>query len=284
MSESLRGLTPERAERITSLVGWCRPLWDGGSGTEAVQRSLRDHGASVIDSVLVTHELLGAGPDSLAKAKGIVLSSAARASELRYVQRLVDGIERTQRVADAILRTDPPHDGAVTLVAVDGAGGSGKTTLAAAVAEYVGDCAVVHGDDFYRPMPDHERDGLDAEQGYHRYFDWQRLRLEVLEPLRSGQTAHYRTYDWATGQLGSLLETPSTSVVIVEGVYSARPELSAFYDLTVYVDTPRETCLRRVREREQDPEEWISRWRAAEDFYIDTTQPRTRAKIIVSGE
>ncbi|MFD6426899.1 uridine kinase [Streptomyces sp. NPDC060198] len=233
MSESLRGLAPERAARIASLVGWCRPLWDRGRGTEAVQRSLRDRGASVIDSVLVTRELLGARPDSLAEAKGIVLSSSARIAELRYHQKFMGGIERAQGLGDAILGMNPPHDGAVRLVAVDGAGGSGKTTLAAAVAEYVGDCAVVHGDDFYRPMPDHERDGLDAEQGYHRYVDRQRLRLEVLEPLRSRQSARYRAYDWATGQLGSLQEIVSTSVVIVEGVYSARPELSAFYDLTV---------------------------------------------------
>lgn len=46
------------------------------------------------------------------------------------------------------------------LVALDGMGGSGKSTLAAALAERCGS-AVVHGDDFYRPMDPQERAGLD---------------------------------------------------------------------------------------------------------------------------
>lgn len=46
--------------------------------------------------------------------------------------------------------------------------------------------AVIHGDDFYRPMAQIERADLDPEQGYDRYFDWQRLREEILVPLAAG--------------------------------------------------------------------------------------------------
>jgi uridine kinase len=194
--------------------------------------------------------------------------------------------ERILPVMEAIAALPAPDHGRPGLVALDGAGASGKTSLAAVLAERLPGCTVVHGDDFYRPMPDEVRARLDPEQGYHRYFDWQRLRDEVLLPLRDGRPARYRPYDWTTGQLGSRLETVSgtgADVVIVEGVYSARPELSGLYDLTVYVDTPRGTCLRRIRERAENPEEWILRWRAAEDHYIATTRPGSRTTLAISG-
>lgn len=213
----------------------------------------------------------------------MVLSSAPRVAELRVHQSFAIGVDQATDIGNAVLELVRSHGGARMLVAIDGAGGSGKTSLAAAVAGYLGDCAVVHGDDFYRPMSDREREQLDAEQGYHRYFDWQRLRAQVLEPLRAGQPARYEIYDWAAGQLGDWQEIPPSDVVIVEGVYSMRPELFPYYDLTIYVDTPRETCLQRLQERGQDSRKWISRWRAAEDYYIDTTQPQNRAALVVKN-
>jgi uridine kinase len=248
---------------------------------EAVQRYLRDQGCGVI---VVTRDLLGAGPDSLAEAKSIVLSSAARASEARRQERFVAELEQAA-VVDAIRALPASSTRPVTLVAVDGPGGSGKTTLATALAARLEDCAVVHGDDFYRPMPDEQRERLDPGQGYHRYFDWQRLRDQVLLPLRDGRTVRYRVHDWGTGRLGATRRIdPGVGVVIVEGVYSARPELCDLYDLTVYVDTSRETCLRRARERGENPERWILLWRAAEDHSIATTRPRTRLDLVVGGD
>ncbi|WP_353940959.1 hypothetical protein ABII15_04505 [Streptomyces sp. HUAS MG91] len=172
------------------------------------------------------------------------------------------------------------------LVALDGMGGSGKSTLAAALAELCG-AAVVHGDDFYRPMDQAERAALTPAEGCDRYFDWQRLRDEVLLPLASGQAARYGRYDWETGALapGEVHTVARTGIVVVEGVYTARPELAGFYDLLVYVDTPPEESMRRLRERGHDhgPLDWEARWRAAEEHYLATTRPRRRADLVVPG-
>ncbi|MEV0004699.1 hypothetical protein AB0H28_20795 [Micromonospora sp. NPDC050980] len=116
-----------------------------------------------------------------------------------------------------------------------------------------------------------------------RAFDWQRLRDQVLVPLRADRTARYQRYDWDTGRLADWTEVDPGAPVVVEGVYSARPELSPYYHLTVYVDTPREICLRRMRARGENSEEWIMRWRAAEDFCLRTTWPQSRARILVRG-
>ncbi|MEU3562723.1 hypothetical protein [Kitasatospora sp. NPDC006786] len=279
MLENIQGVSPERAARLAYLVERCGPLLDQDEGMEHVQRLLRDLGAGVMDSIAVTRELLGVG---LGEAQEIVLSSAARTIELRTRQQLVDVAERAKDVADGLLQLSRTQ-GATRIVAIDGTGGSGKTTLAAAVAGHLDGAVIVHVDDFYRPMPDRARELLDAEQGYHRYFDWERLRDQVLIPLRDDRAARYQVYDWTTGQLGAWREIASGAVVIVEGVYSARPELAHYYHFTAYVDTPRGVCLQRVRARGENPEEWIGRWRAAEDHYVHTTWPQTRAKLLVRG-
>ncbi|MEV2210375.1 hypothetical protein AB0H86_02445 [Streptomyces sp. NPDC050997] len=137
-----------------------------------------------------------------------------------------------------------------------------------------------------RPAASDERLRLPPEDGYHRYFDWQRLRDQVLIPLTSGTAAVYRCYDWSTGALAEEETRVSRSgTVIVEEVFAARPELAGYYDLTVYVDTPRETCLRRQYARGDDhgPGDWTERRRAAEEHYLAATQPATQADLTVKG-
>lgn len=196
-----------------------------------------------------------------------------------------------QRVADRVAAAIAERvvDGSA-LIAIDGPGGAGKTMLAEAVAEILGgpdQATVVHGDDFYRPMPPEERLLLGPQEGYHQYFDWQRLRDQVIVPLASGRAANYQRYDWATGALapGEIHHVPRSGAVIVEGVYTALPELARYYNLTVHVDTPRDICIQRLTNRGHDhgPENWIKRWRAAEDHYLTTTQLSSRVDLTIKG-
>ncbi|ALO99930.1 hypothetical protein SHL15_9010 [Streptomyces hygroscopicus subsp. limoneus] len=60
----------------------------------AVQRLLCERRVEVLDAVVITRELLGAGPTSLAEAKTIVLTSPGRGRELRGHERFMDDLER----------------------------------------------------------------------------------------------------------------------------------------------------------------------------------------------
>lgn len=170
------------------------------------------------------------------------------------------------------------------LVGIDGQGGAGKSTFARAVVGSLGAAVVVEGDDFYRDMDDDERAALDPAAGVEQYFDWQRLRREVLEPVRRGDpTLRYQRYDWDNATMGAWVEQPMPDVVVVEGVYTLRPQLADLVDVAVWVETSEETRLRRQAERGENADEWITRWVAAEDHYVATHDPRSRADLHVEG-
>ncbi len=85
-------LDPARVERVSALVAECRPLLGPDAGMDAVQQLLSDRGVAVMDSIIVTRELLGAGPTALGEAKGIVLSSPSRSVERQRHEELVDAL------------------------------------------------------------------------------------------------------------------------------------------------------------------------------------------------
>ncbi|MGK5638616.1 hypothetical protein ACSNOK_09940 [Streptomyces sp. URMC 126] len=91
---AIRGLSPERTARLEVLVDQCRPLLAADGGMAAVQRLLSERRVEVLDAVVITRELLGAGPTSLAEAKTIVLTSPGRRRELRVHEQFMDGLEQ----------------------------------------------------------------------------------------------------------------------------------------------------------------------------------------------
>jgi hypothetical protein len=91
---AIRGLSPERTARLEALVDECRPLLVGDGGMATVQRLLSQRRVEVLDAVVITRELLGAGPTSLAQAKTIVVTSSGRGRELWVHEQFMDGSEQ----------------------------------------------------------------------------------------------------------------------------------------------------------------------------------------------
>ena len=170
------------------------------------------------------------------------------------------------------------------VVAIDGRSGAGKSHLAEQVARELGGATMVHVDNFYRDLADEERLGLSPEAGVDRFFDWQRMRREAIEPLRARRTAYFRPFDWDRGRLGEQSTTLGpASVVVVEGVYSARPELADLIDLAVLVTVDEAVSRARLAAR-HDPPAMASRWEAAEDVYFSRIRPPASFDVRVDGE
>ncbi len=127
------------------------------------------------------------------------------------------------------------------LVALDGRSAAGKSTLAAVVAPLVG-AVVIDGDDFYSGGTAETWDAMSAAEKANHCMDWRRQR-PVLEKLARGEAATWHPYDWEADD-GSLAPTPvicePAPVIILDGAYSARPELADLFDLRVLLDAPAE--------------------------------------------
>jgi uridine kinase len=171
-------------------------------------------------------------------------------------------------------------------VGIDGPGGSGKSTLARELSGLLPlRTWIVQGDDFYGDIPNEEKSSFGPKEGYEKYFDWQRLKSEVLTRVREGAIVlQYQQYNWETETLDVWIESPMPDVVIVEGVYVLRPELRNAFDVTVLLNTSRPTRIKRQVSRGENTRLWIDRWMAAEDFYFAAMGPWEWVDFTLEGE
>lgn len=93
----VHGFDPERAARLAALTAECNSLLREGADMDTVQELLSGRDVGVIDSIMVTRDLLGAGPGDLGRAKEIVLSSPARALERQIHQTLANELLKAAR-------------------------------------------------------------------------------------------------------------------------------------------------------------------------------------------
>ena len=142
-----------------------------------------------------------------------------------------------QRAADA---------GKPVLIAIDGCCGSGKTRLAALLAE-VFPCRVFHTDDFYLPAARRTADWQSVPAGN---MDLDRLRCEVLEPARQGADITFRAFDCRSQSLRAPQTVPFAPITVVEGSYALHPSLAGAYDRKIFLTCPSDEQERRLRARE----------------------------------
>lgn len=157
------------------------------------------------------------------------------------------------------------------IVAVDGRSAGGKTTCAARLAATVPGATVVHTDDV---------------AWYQAFFDWAALlRAGVLDPVRAGHPVAFRPPAFQTRGRDGAIEVPAgCPLLVVEGVGVSRRELSAHFDLRLWVQSDRVEARRRGLERDGPAEEpFWDEWEAQELPFLAADRPWERADLIVAG-
>ncbi|MFI6510879.1 uridine kinase [Streptosporangium sp. NPDC050855] len=184
-------------------------------------------------------------------------------------RRVVSVRDAVRRLLDA----SPGVTGRPRVIAIDGRGGAGKTTLAERLRAAVPGSAVVHTDDI---------------AWNHAYFDWGAVLAEnVLRPLHRGEAVDFRPDAWiAHDRPGSITVPAGAEVVWVEGTGVVRAELAPWLDASVWVQGDLDEQERLLLARDGDsPEqrEHVANWLREELPFLLRERPWARATMIVAG-
>lgn len=172
------------------------------------------------------------------------------------------------------------NDNLVSVIAIEGKCGAGKSTLAAFL-ENCFPCSVIHMDDFYLPPALRSEERLNSPGGNIHY---ERFLKEVAAPLQKRKESaagnalcpnrtsnfSYRVFDCHKMTYAGTVTVLPKPLIIVEGSYSLRPEFRSLYDFSVFLDLSDSLQKERILTRAGE-EQWHNfktRWIPMENKYF----------------
>ena len=176
-----------------------------------------------------------------------------------------------------VIENKSPKVGKTLFIAVDGHGGSGKSTLAKTLAEKL-NAEIIHTDDFA---------GWDNPLNW-----WPNVIEKVFEPIKAGATTiSYQPASWWEDHHPETIENqPVTPIMILEGVSSSRKEFDEYLSLRIFVETPKEVCLKRGIERDMATGKSVDEvtkmwedWFTEEDAFFANDDPKAKADVVIDG-
>ena len=181
------------------------------------------------------------------------------------------------------------------LIGIVGGSGSGKTTIARALAERLGASAAMIAEDSYYgdwgAQPGFDPATFDFDDVASRDHA---LMAEHLAALKAGERVEVPVYDFVTHRRLADQATPVGPVqaVIVEGLHLfCTPGVAELFDLKVFVDTPAD--IRFIRRLIRDQSERGRTWESVVAQYLGTVRPahlrqvepsRILAEIVILDE
>jgi uridine kinase len=175
------------------------------------------------------------------------------------------------RIAREVLERRPPAGMSTRIVAIDGLGGSGKSSFARHLARALGDVPIVQTDDFAT---------------WDNPIDWWPQLLErVLVPLSRGEPARFERSRWGGERDGELVEIEPAELLILEGVTASRDAFARYLTYSIWVEASAELRLQRGLDRDGPAalEQWQA-WMAGEDRYLESERPDERADLVIHGD
>jgi uridine kinase len=196
-----------------------------------------------------------------------------------------------EKLAQQIVATSPSQ---VIRVAIDGVDGSGKSTFADELGSFVLRSgrplirATVDG--FHNPKIGRYRQGRDSPKGFFEdSYDYVGLKRFLLDPLSPGGSKTYRRaiFDYKTDEFVSdaEIDAPPSSILLFDGIFLHRPELLAYWDLSIFLRTDFAVSVARCALRDgssPDPAHSSNqRYVEGQRLYLRSCQPENKATIVI---
>ena len=188
-------------------------------------------------------------------------------------------VSATDDLVEHLLSLVGTPQGRPAIIAVDGRGGSGKTTLTTALAAAVPGAQAFHLDDLIWNEP---------------LYDWDQLYVNTLTQLRQAGSLDLVPDKWREhGREGSIRIPAGSPLVLVEGTGAGLAAVRSLIDAHVWVQTGDDVAERRGIKRDiaegvnGDAEESVRFWHwwmAGERPFFAKDRPWRRADVIVSGD
>jgi para-aminobenzoate synthetase len=174
-------------------------------------------------------------------------------------------VARIEELAQAV-RARQPACGRLTVVAVDGPSGAGKTELADGLAKALG-ATVLRVDDL---VP-----------GWRVLAEMPpALARDVLAPLSLGQLPTARRWDWALGRPGDVVRLDPDRYLVLDGCGSGARVVRPFLSLLLWVDAPCDLRYARAMARDGDVyEPWWDVWAEQERAHFAAEQTMASADV-----
>jgi len=165
------------------------------------------------------------------------------------------------------------------ILAVEGSSASGKSTLGEILREIYG-CTLLHTDDFFL-RPTQRTAARYAEAGGN--LDRERFLEEVLMPLSRNSVIEYRRFDCSSFTLLPAVSITPEKLTVIEGAYSMHPELSGYYDLSVFLDISPELQKSRILKRNSPDmaKMFFERWIPLEKVYFEKMNVKDRCDMVI---
>lgn len=194
-------------------------------------------------------------------------------------------------LADRLVETS--RDGTVR-VAIDGFDGVGKTTF----ADELGNLVAAKGrpvirasvDGFHNPKAVRYQRGRHSPEGFFEdSYNYSALKQYLLDPLSPGGSRRYRRafFSHVTDDIAPVddLEAPPSSVLLIDGIFLHRPELLAYWDVSIFLRTDFAVSVARCASRDgssPDPAAPSNRrYVEGQRLYLRSCQPEAKASIVV---
>jgi len=168
--------------------------------------------------------------------------------------------------------TIPKHS---LVIGIAGGTGSGKTTVANAILEKVGEKKVSYlpHDAYYkdlRNLPPVQRENVNFD---HPNSLESSLMKTHIEQLKAGQEIKLPIYDFTTHtRTDKTIDIPSNPIILVEGILIfVDPELRKLFDVKLFVDT--DPDIRLIRRIQRDITERGRKVESVLHQYQETVRP-----------